>query len=120
MYAVETINSAYFIDIGGLTAVDMNFEVGPEGNFPLFIASTKGSAEFVSLMLENQFIDINLTDHQGINSFWIACFYGHGGVMRVLAEKGIDILCTNSKGMNVLHMAAKKCYRNIVKMLIKS
>ena len=42
MYAVETINSAYFIDIGGLTAVDMNFEIGPEGNFPLFIASTKG------------------------------------------------------------------------------
>lgn len=42
MYAVETINSAYFIDIGGLNAIDLNFELSLEGNFPLFIASTKG------------------------------------------------------------------------------
>ncbi len=42
MYAVETINIAYFIDIGGLTAVDMNFKVNSEGNFPLLIASAKG------------------------------------------------------------------------------
>ena len=47
MYAIETINTAYFIDIGGLTAVDMNFAVSSDGNFPLLIASAKGSAEFV-------------------------------------------------------------------------
>lgn len=61
-------------------------------------------------MLENQFIEINKEDNMGINSFWIACFYGHGNVMKVLAEKGIDIFCTNQKGLNVLHLASKLNY----------
>ncbi len=42
MYAIETINSAYFIDVGGLSSVNLNFEVGHEGHFPLYIASAKG------------------------------------------------------------------------------
>ena len=42
MYAIETINSAYFIDLGGLSIVDMNFELGNDGNFPLLIAAAKG------------------------------------------------------------------------------
>lgn len=42
MYAIETINSAYFVDIGGLSAVNLNFDVGNEGHFPLYIAAAKG------------------------------------------------------------------------------
>ena len=42
MYSIETINPAYFIDIGGLTAVDLNFEVGFDRHFPLMIAAAKG------------------------------------------------------------------------------
>jgi ankyrin repeat protein len=71
-------------------------------------------------MLENRFLDINRKDKFGLNSFWIACMYGHGGVMKVLAENGIDVFVTNEKLYNVLHLAAKKNYINIVKMLIKS
>lgn len=40
--------------------------------------------------------------------------------MKVLAENGADIFCTDQKGSNVLHLAAKKNYLNIVKMLIAS
>lgn len=43
-------------------------------------------------MLENKMLDINKVDHDGVNSFWIAARFGHGGVMRVLAENGIDVL----------------------------
>lgn len=42
MYAIETVNANYFVDIGGLSCVDLNFEVGIDNNFPLFIASVKG------------------------------------------------------------------------------
>jgi ankyrin repeat protein len=34
--------------------------------------------------------------------------------MRVLAEKGADVFCSNEEGLNVLHLAAKKNYLNIV------
>lgn len=71
-------------------------------------------------MLENKFIEINKVDEFGLNAFWIACKYGHGGVMKVLAENGIDIFCTDDELNNVLHVAAKYNYVNIVKMLIKS
>ena len=57
-------------------------------------------------MMENQFIDINKNNKNGVNSFWIACYYGHGGVMKVLAENHVDIFSRNVKGMNVLHLAA--------------
>lgn len=42
MYAVETVNPNYFVDIGGLNCVDLNFEIGEDKNFPLLIASAKG------------------------------------------------------------------------------
>ena len=42
MYAVETVNPHYFVDIGGLNSVDLNFEVGKERHFPLMIAAAKG------------------------------------------------------------------------------
>ena len=43
-------------------------------------------------MIQNPTIDIQVVEPEtGVNAFWIAAFYGHGGVMRVLAEKGIDI-----------------------------
>ena len=46
MYAIETINAAYFIDIGGLTSIDINFLVGNEGHFPLYIAAAKGRYKY--------------------------------------------------------------------------
>lgn len=65
-------------------------------------------------------IDINKKDAEGLNAFWIACRYGHGNVMRVLAERDIDILNSCPKGYNVLHVAAKFNYCNILNMLVKS
>lgn len=42
-------------------------------------------------MLENKRIEINKRDDQGLNAFLIAAKHGHGDVMRVLAENGIEI-----------------------------
>jgi len=39
-YAVETINTHYFVDLGGVFYYDINF-VGKQG-FPLKIAAQKG------------------------------------------------------------------------------
>jgi len=72
-------------------------------------------------MLENKMIDINKQDEHGLNSFWIAAKHGHGDIMRVLAEHGIEIYNTDKKGNNALHLSARYANRfNICEMLVKS
>jgi len=66
-------------------------------------------------------IDINKQDEDGLNAFFIAAKHGHGEVMRVLAEHGIDIYNTDRDGNNVLHMCAGIPERfEILEMLVKS
>jgi len=120
MYAIQSINMHYFVDLGGVVYYDINFDHKSTGGFPLKVAAAKGSPTFVRLMLENKMLDINKKDTEGVNAFWIAARFGHGGVMGVLAENGIDVLNTDSKGYNALHVAAKFKYDNLVKMLVNS
>ena len=42
MYSIEAINAPYFVDLGGLAAVDLNFEINKQKHFPLMIAAAKG------------------------------------------------------------------------------
>ena len=42
IYAVETVNYSYFVDLGGLTTADINFDHGKQKMFPLMIAAAKG------------------------------------------------------------------------------
>ena len=73
------------------------------------------------LMLENKMIDINKQDEKGLNAFFIAARSGHGDIMRVLAEHGIEIYNTDEKGNNALHLSARFEERlNILEMLVKS
>ena len=118
IHSIESMNLHYFVDLGGVTYYDINFE--SKNGFPLKIAAAKGSEQFVCLMLENKMIEVNKKDKDGLNSFWIACRFGHGNVMRVLSEKGSDVLVSDSKNNNVLHIASKYKYRNIIEMLVKS
>ena len=61
----------------------------------------------MQVLVRNPTIDIEVTQPEtGVNAFWIASFYGHGAVMKVLAERGIDIFNKNKNtGANALHIA---------------
>jgi len=59
-------------------------------------------------MLQNKGLNINKTDKYGINSFWIAAFYGNIEVMKKLVEWGVDVFARNHNGSNALHIAVKK------------
>ena len=73
------------------------------------------------LLLENKMIEINKQDEDGLNAFWIAARCGHGNVLRVLAEYGIDIYNSDKHGNNALHMAAKYKDRfRICELLVNS
>jgi hypothetical protein len=43
MYSVQSINLAYFVDLGGITYLDINFEDKRSGGFPLSLAAAKGN-----------------------------------------------------------------------------
>jgi ankyrin repeat protein len=57
----------------------------------------------------------------GTNAFWIACFYGRGECVGILANAGIDIFNkhteTNSNG---LHVAIERKHYEVANMLISS
>ena len=66
-------------------------------------------------------IDINKCDDEGLNAFWIAGRCGHGEIMQLLAERGIDIFNCDKEGNNVLHTAGRYAERfSICDMLLKS
>ena len=66
-------------------------------------------------------IDINKQDEEGLNAFSIAAQYGNGEIMRILAERGIEIYNTDKKGNNALHLSARFENRlGILKMLAAS
>ena len=69
--------------------------------------------------MKNPHIKIDLINKNGVNAFWLAASFGHGKIMSLLAEAGSDIFVVHKKkGYNALHIAAKKDYHNVVKMLI--
>ena len=75
----------------------------------------------LTTLLQNKTVNINAIDpYSGVNSFWLACLYGHGKIMKILAEQGADIFITNRQKINVLHLAVYKNYVEIFDMLLRS
>ena len=77
--------------------------------YPLMMAVCKGYQDITDLILKNPTLDVNKKDPKtGINSFWLACLFNHGTIMKKLAEKGSDLFVTNKDKINVLHLAIYK------------
>jgi ankyrin repeat protein len=86
---------------------------------PFFCAVAKGDEKMFELVCLNKTINIHQTS-DGVNAFWLACLLGHGNIMSILAERGIDIFCTNSQKTNALHLAVIKHHTHVVFMLLES
>ena len=66
----------------------------------------------MKVILSNPTIDIHVVEkNTGVNAFWLATFYGHGEIMSLLAEAGIDIMIKHNKTLNnALHVACERKY----------
>ena len=75
----------------------MNFFKHINGSkvYPILSAAAKGSPEMVRLVLRNPNLNLEVKNEAGVNAFWIACMFGHGEVMNILADAGLDIMCAN-------------------------
>ena len=68
-----------------------------------------GKLSIVNLMLKCKSLDIQVKIPQyEVNCFWLACYFGHGKVMKELANHGIDIYNTSVYKINALHLAIIK------------
>ena len=83
------------------------------------IASAKGYLDMIDLMSQNESIDVNKTDKNGVNAFWIAAWYGRVETMRKLLSMRVDPLATNQNGSNALHIAVKLGHFDAVRELIR-
>ena len=90
--------------------------------YPIQLAAVKGEARIMKVILQNPTIDIHVIDETtGVNSFWLAAFYGHGEILSMLAEAGIDIMNRHKKTLNnALHDACDRQYPHIVQQLVDS
>jgi ankyrin repeat protein len=92
--------------LGG-TNIDLNFYIHIDGYklYPLICAAIRGCVKMMQLILKNHTVDINFRDNNGLNCFSIGAYYGHGELMKLLAEAGINLLEVDNFGNNALHMA---------------
>jgi ankyrin repeat protein len=70
-------------------------------------------------MLSNPSLDIDKSDKNGVNAFFMAAYHGHIPIMRRLMEKGINMFKKNSNGSNVLHIAVKREQMEVLNELIR-
>ena len=78
------------------------------------------SEKILSLMfrLPNLIVDLNQTDANGINAFWIAAYYNHARLLRNLSDLGIERQIVNEIGSNALHIAVKRGNIEVIHELI--
>ncbi|TNV82090.1 hypothetical protein FGO68_gene1920 [Halteria grandinella] len=117
--AIEKGDTRQFTALQGNTSADLNFDISKEGAFPLMIVASTGDIDMLSLMLQNQTIDVNRKDRFGVNAFWIAAFNEHIDIMKKLAHAGIDIHCKNQNGSNAMHIAVKQNSIQVVQALVQ-
>jgi len=81
--------------MGGATTTDLNFQISVDGIFLLMIASAKGFIDLIELMSQNSTIDVNKTDKNGVNAFWIAAWFGRTETLSKLLSMHVDPLASN-------------------------
>ena len=87
--------------------------------FPLLIAVAKGYYDIAELMLKNKSLDVQMKDRNGVNAFWLAAWFGHIDIMRLLGAAQVDVLAANQNGSNALHVSVKNGRIAVVEELLK-
>jgi len=86
------------------------------------LASALGNPDVVRVLLQNKRLVLDVVDEStGVNSFWLAAYYGRGECMGLLANAGINILNTHRfTKSNALHVACERKHYEVANMLISS
>ena len=81
-------------------------------------ACWSGNLEFTKILLQNQRININLTDSKGETPFFIACQYGHLKIVEEFIKLGIvNFRAKNHLGLTAHDIAKENQEKEIVNII---
>ena len=90
-----------------------------DGRFtPLMRAAKEGRLDIVEELLALG-VDIAVTNADGCNALWLACYNGSNAIIERLIAAGIDIDLQNGNGASALMYVASNSKPDLVKLLLE-
>ncbi|MDJ0590405.1 MAG: ankyrin repeat domain-containing protein [Pleurocapsa sp. MO_226.B13] len=109
-------NTEIWLQKKGYSAENLD-EPRDNGATALIVASREGAINVVRDLLSSG-VDINLTNNDGNNALWFACFKNNLPLMGLLINAGIEIDNQNENGVTVLMYAASSGKIDAVRLLL--
>ena len=113
------ITAVEFI-LGHCNGIDINKAERSYSDYtPLIWASQNGHSDVVQVLLQNEDIDVNIADRDGITALYKASSRGHKEVVQLLLQKeDIDVNIADYGGSTALHMASRNGRAEVVQLLL--
>ena len=90
----------------------------PDRRFtPLMRAAKEGRLDIVDELLSLG-VDISVTNADGCNALWLACYNGDHGIIQRLLDAGIDIDLQNGNGATCLMYVSSNSKADLVQLLL--
>lgn len=90
-----------------------------DGRFtPLMRAAKEGRRDIVEQLLAAG-VDIQVTNSDGCNALWLACYNGSHAIIETLIAAGIDLDRQNGNGASCLMYVASNSKPDLVKLLLE-
>jgi ankyrin repeat protein len=109
---------AAFLAEHGFPADDLSAPQA-DGRFtPLMRAAKEGRLDIVEELLAAG-VDITVTNADGCNALWLACYNGSHAVIETLITAGIDLDQQNGNGASALMYVSSNSKPDLVKLLLE-
>ncbi len=109
---------AAFLEHHGFAADNLS-ALQADGRFtPLMRAAKEGRLEIVEELLLRG-ADLSVTNTDGCNALWLACYNGDHAIIQSLITAGIDIDRQNGNGASALMYVASNSKPDLVKLLLE-
>ena len=109
---------AAFLEHHGFAADNLS-ALQADGRFtPLMRAAKEGRLEIVEELLLRG-ADLSVTNTDGCNALWLACYNGSHAIIETLIAAGIDIDLQNGNGASALMYVSSNSKPDLVELLLE-